>query len=76
MSSAHAVLIPSSVLNKEKDESISLKQLYTQFCLALGVIDLSIAYNSLIACSHIGLLIGSLGTPNASGVTHCKPRIL
>ena len=37
ISSAQAVLTPSSVLNREKVESIILKQLYIQFCLDFGV---------------------------------------
>lgn len=70
MSSAHAEFVPSSVLNNVNVLSISLKQLNTQFYLLLGVIALSIAFNSLTAMSHMGLFKESFLIPNFSGSTH------
>jgi len=72
MSSAAAEELLVSEVNKVNVLSMSLKLLKMQLVLLLGVRESSTFWSSLMAMSHMGLFTCLVGTPNASGSSHCK----
>jgi hypothetical protein len=62
--------LPLSVLNKENTLSTILKLLKMQFNFAIGVLAISIFYNSIIDNYHKGLLIQLSEIPICLGSNH------
>jgi len=76
MSSAHAALIPSSVVKNENVLSRSLKQLNMHAYFVFGEKHLSRVCNSLTATSQSYLFAMSYVKPNCDGDNHCRLSIL